>query len=200
MVTYGDGVADVDLNDCPAFTAARPVGHGHRRSTRLALRLARPRRRRARRKLRRKAPGSKAGSTPASSCSIAASSTISTAATPASSNVSRWNAWPPRAIDGLPSRRLLLRDGHLSRIPAAQPGLGLRATPLESLVTSRIHRRCGLSASFRGPPRSGHWQHGIQGRLAGDLAQAVGSRGGRLRTGSAPRLPRYLQPPRSSGA
>ena len=100
----------------------------------VAVRRPRRRRRRPRHAASPRSRSSTAGSTPASSSSTAGSSTTSTATT-ASSSASRSSGSPPRRrADGLPPRRLLLRDGHLPRIRGPQRALGPAA---------RRRGRCG---------------------------------------------------------
>ena len=98
------------------------------------------------------------GPAPGFSCSSARSSIISTTTT-ASWNANRWSAWPRRAADGLPPRRLLLRHGHLSRIPVSERPLEQRRGALEGLgMTQRILAR---------PARPGHRRNRPCGQLAG---------------------------------
>ena len=130
MLTYGDGVADVDLRGLLAFhrahgklatvTAVRPPARfGGLDLRRRPGRASSPRSRRS----------ARAGSTAASSCSSRASSTTSTATTTQSRGATPLERLAARRpADGLPARRLLAVHGHAARQAPARDALGRRAT------------------------------------------------------------------------
>ena len=97
MLTYGDGVADVDIARALAFhRAARQAGDGHRRPAAGALRRARLRRRPRRRVHREAADRRRLDQRRLLRPRAAACSTTSTA-TRRSGSASRSSGWPPTA-------------------------------------------------------------------------------------------------------
>ena len=191
MLTYGDGVADVDITALLAFHEAHgQARHRDRRAAAGPLRRAGPRRATghacatSRRSRRATGRGSTAGSSSSSpACSTTSPATRRCGSRSRSRASRATGSWPRIGTDGFWQPMDTLRDKRT----------------LEELWERGDARRgrsgdCSAGA-YRRPARLRHRPHRLQGVVARALARPAGRRGHRLRARAAHRA----QPLRGAG-
>ena len=145
LVTYGDGVSDVEHPRAgrvpPEPRQARHGDRGAARSRASACSTWRTNDRVG--SVHREAADPTAGSAPASSSSNREVFDYLGGDDCILEREPLERLAPDGAADGLSPRRLLLRDGHLPRVPAPQRALGQRRGAVEGLGVSRVSGRIG---------------------------------------------------------